>query len=179
MDDTSNKIISSENHFQGKVFNVRTDKVLLDLGFETNIDIVEHKPAVSIVPIDENERLVMVRQYRHPASRNLLEIPAGIIEDGETPEQTALRELQEETGYTSKSLRLMTGFWSSPGFTNEYMYTYIAKDLIESKLPQDEDEDISIEKIPLDQVERLIKFGEIEDAKSIASILMAKFLFNK
>mgnify|MGYP001319516829 CR=1 FL=1 len=89
MDDTSNKIISTEHHFQGKVFNVRTDRVLLDIGFETNIDIVEHKPAVSIVPIDENDRIVMVRQYRHPSSRNLLEIPAGIIEDGEKPEKTA------------------------------------------------------------------------------------------
>ena len=159
--------------------SVRTDRVLLDLGFETNIDIVEHKPAVSIVPIDEKDRLIMVRQYRHPSSRQLLEIPAGIIEDGEDPEETALRELQEETGFSSKNLRLMTGFWSSPGFTNEYMYAFIAKDLLESKLPQDEDEDISVEKIPLDQVERLIKFGEIEDAKSIACIMMAKFLFNK
>ena len=179
MDQISNKIISSETHFEGKVFNVRTDRVLLDLGFETNIDIVEHKPAVSIVPIDEKDRLIMVRQYRHPSSRQLLEIPAGIIEDGEDPEETALRELQEETGFSSKNLRLMTGFWSSPGFTNEYMYAFIAKDLLESKLPQDEDEDISVEKIPLDQVERLIKFGEIEDAKSIACIMMAKFLFSK
>ena len=121
----------------------------------------------------------MVRQYRHPSLRQLLEIPAGIIEDGEDPEETALRELQEETGFSSKNLRLMTGFWSSPGFTNEYMYAFIAKDLLESKLPQDEDEDISVEKIPLDQVERLIKFGEIEDAKSIACIMMAKFLFSK
>ena len=141
--------------------------------------IRDSKPAVSIVPIDEKDRLIMVRQYRHPSLRQLLEIPAGIIEDGEDPEETALRELQEETGFSSKNLRLMTGFWSSPGFTNEYMYAFIAKDLLESKLPQDEDEDISIEKIPLDQVERLIKFGEIEDAKSIACILMAKFLFNK
>ena len=105
MDQTSNKIISSETHFEGKVFNVRTDRVLLDLGFETNIDIVEHKPAVSIVPIDEKDRLIMVRQYRHPSLRQLLEIPAGIIEDGEDPEETALRELQEETGFSSKNLR--------------------------------------------------------------------------
>ena len=108
------------------------------------------------------------------------DFPKGHVEEGDVDRRaTAARELQEETGFSSKNLWLMTGFWSSPGFTNEYMYAFIAKDLLESKLPQDEDEDISVEKIPLDQVERLIKFGEIEDAKSIACIMMAKFLFSK
>ena len=118
-----------------------------------------------------------MRQYRHPASLNLLEIPAGIIENDEEPDAAALRELQEEIGYTSTNIRLLGGFWSSPGFTDEYMYGYLARNLVESHLPADEDEEISVEKIPINKIQKLIKLGEIQDAKSIALLLMVIYLF--
>ena len=114
-------ILQTEKPFSGKIINVRVDKIS-DENKNTIIrEVVEHKPAVAIVPIDDEDNVIMVRQYRHPASLNLLEIPAGIIENDEEPDSAALRELQEEIGYTSTNIRLLGGFWSSPGFTDEYM----------------------------------------------------------
>ena len=88
-----------------------------------------------------------------------------------------LLELQEEIGYTSNDIRAMGSFWSSPGFTNEYLYTFVARDLVPSKLPQDEDENIMVEKIPFTNINDLIAKGTIKDAKSIAALLMAKYIF--
>jgi len=170
-------ILQTEKTFTGKIINVRVDKIS-DENKKTIIrEVVEHKPAVAIVPIDDEDNVIMVRQYRHPASLNLLEIPAGIIENDEEPDSAALRELQEEIGYTSTNIRLLGGFWSSPGFTDEYMYGYLARNLVESHLPADEDEEISVEKIPINKIQQLIKLGEIQDAKSIALLLMVIYLF--
>ncbi|MBI50446.1 MAG: ADP-ribose pyrophosphatase [Chloroflexi bacterium] len=170
-------ILQTEKPFSGKIINVRVDKIS-DENKKTIIrEVVEHKPAVAIVPIDDEDNVIMVRQYRHPASLNLLEIPAGIIENDEEPDAAALRELQEEIGYTSTNIRLLGGFWSSPGFTDEYMYGYLARNLVESHLPADEDEEISVEKIPINKIQKLIKLGEIQDAKSIALLLMVIYLF--
>ena len=83
----------------------------------------------------------------------------------------AIRELQEEVGYTSRNLRLLFGFWTSPGFTDEYIYGYLAQDLVERRLPRDFDEDISVEKIPIKRIQKLIRLGEIQDAKSIALLM--------
>ena len=177
MNPESVQILETQNVFNGNIINVKVDKISDQHNRLMVREVVEHKPAVAIVPIDNDDNIIMVRQYRHPASLNLLEIPAGIIEDGEEPDVTALRELQEEIGYTSTNLRLLGGFWSSPGFTNEYMYGYVARNLVESNLPADEDEDISVEKIPIAKIEQLIKLGEIQDAKSIALLLMATHLF--
>ena len=177
MNPESVQILETQNVFNGNIINVKVDKISDQHNKLMVREVVEHKPAVAIVPIDNDDNIIMVRQYRHPASLNLLEIPAGIIEDGEEPDVTALRELQEEIGYTSTNLRLLGGFWSSPGFTDEYMYGYLARNLVESHLPADEDEDISVEKIPTAKIEQLIKLGEIQDAKSIALLLMAADLF--
>ena len=119
----------------------------------------------------------MVRQYRHPTKEYLLEVPAGLIEEGENPDEAAMRELQEEVGYRSTNLRILGGFWSSPGFTDEYMYCYLARNLVKSSLPSDDDEDITVEKTPLSKIHQLIKLGEIQDAKTIAIILMATEVF--
>ena len=101
----------------------------------------------------------------------MLEVPAGIIEPEEEPEVAALRELQEEVGYTARDLRLIFGFWTSPGFTDEYIYGFIARDLVPKTLPQDYDEDISVEKIPISRLQKLIRLGEIQDSKSIALLM--------
>jgi ADP-ribose pyrophosphatase len=151
--------------------------VLLESNKKAIIEVVEHKPVVAIVPIDCHKNILLVRQYRHPARQYLLEVPAGMVEDGEEPDDAAIRELREEIGYSSNNLRLLGRFWSSPGFTDEYMYCYIAKNLIENKLPADDDEDIRVESVPFDRINKLIKLGEIQDAKTIAILLMAIEVF--
>ena len=169
--------INQENVFSGRVVGVRVDTLLTSDGRQFTREVVNHPGAVAIIPIDTGDNVLMVRQYRYAAGQSLLEIPAGVLESDETPDDTAQRELQEEIGYASRNLRAIGGIYSSPGFCNEFLYLYIARDLVESRLPGDDDEDISVERIPLSNVDRLIRFGEIQDAKSVAGLLMAKHLF--
>ena len=157
--------------------NVRLDTITLESGKEIFREVIEYKAAVAIAPIDDDDNILLVRQYRHPTKEYLLEVPAGLIEEGENPDEAAMRELQEEVGYRSTNLRILGGFWSSPGFTDEYMYCYLARNLVKSSLPSDDDEDITVEKIPLSKIHQLIKLGEIQDAKTIAIILMATEVF--
>ena len=173
----SDRTISSQIKYQGKIVNIREDTILLENGAQAQREVVEHRPAVAILPIDSENNALLVKQYRHPTSQYILEVPAGLVELDEEPDETAMRELREETGYASKNLRLLGGLWSSPGFTDEYLYCYLAKDLVENRLPADEDEEITVEKIPLSRVDQLIKLGEIQDAKTVAVILMATKLF--
>lgn len=169
--------ITSEQIYDGRIVRVRVDSVLLPNGKQTKREVVEHDPAVVIVPVDAENNVLLVRQYRYPAEQTLLEAPAGIIEDGETPDDAAQRELQEEVGFTSNNLRALTGFWSTPGFCTEFMYAYLAQNLVPGSLQADDDEFIEVEKVHLDRIPKLIRLGEIQDAKTIAALLMAKYLF--
>jgi ADP-ribose pyrophosphatase len=165
--------IESKDIYQGRIVNLRVDTVQLPSGRTTTREIVEHEDAVCVVPIDEDNNVLMVRQYRKAAQLNLLEVPAGGVEAGESPEETVLRELQEEVGVTSSSLRRLSGFWVSPGWATEFMHAYLATDLSPASLPADDDEYISVERVPLDSIPGLIDSGEIQDSKSIASLLLA------
>ena len=136
-------------------------------------EVVEHAACVVIVPVDSNGNVLMVRQYRYATGRILLEAPAGRVEPGESPDECAQRELQEEVGYAAGSLRSLGGFWMSPGFCTEYMHAYLAQDLSPSRMEPDDDEDISVELVPLDKAEQLVRCGDIEDAKTIAALSMA------
>ena len=170
--------IESKDIYQGRIIKLRVDTVQLPSGRTTTREIVEHEDAVCVVPIDENNNVLMVRQYRKAAQLNLLEVPAGGVEAGETPDETALRELQEEVSVTSGSLRRLSGFWVSPGWATEFMHAYLATDLTPASLPADDDEYISVERVPLDRVPGLIESGEIQDSKSIASLLLALRVLN-
>ncbi len=170
--------IESKDIYQGRIIKLRVDTVQLPSGRTTTREIVEHEDAVCVVPIDENNNVLMVRQYRKAAQLNLLEVPAGGVEAGETPDQTALRELQEEVSVTSGSLRRLSGFWVSPGWATEFMHAYLAMDLTPANLPADDDEYISVERVPLDSIPGLIESGEIQDSKSIASLLLALRVLN-
>ncbi len=139
--------------------------------------MVVHNGAVVIVPIDQDDNVLLVRQYRHAAGESVLEAPAGMLEDSESPEECAQRELQEEVGYASTNLRALGGWWSAPGFCTEFIYAYLARDLVESKLAADDDEDIEVERLPVSRVPQLIRVGEVQDAKTIAALLMATYLF--
>ncbi|MEE3141220.1 MAG: NUDIX hydrolase [Chloroflexota bacterium] len=170
--------IESKDIYQGRIIKLRVDTVQLPSGRTTTREIVEHEDAVCVVPIDENNNVLMVRQYRKAAQLNLLEVPAGGVEAGETPDETVLRELQEEVSVTSGSLRRLSGFWISPGWATEFMHAYLAMDLTPASLPADDDEYISVERVPLDSIPGLIESGEIQDSKSVASLLLALRVLN-
>lgn len=172
------QLVSSQTVYQGKIVNVRSDTVLLPNGRQTVREVVEHAAAVVIVPIDAEDNVLLVRQYRYPTEQFILEAPAGGVDEGESPDDCAQRELQEEVGYASRNLRTMGGFWSAPGFSTEFLYAYLAKDLVPSKLSADDDEAIEVIRTPLSNIDRLIRLGEIQDAKTIAALLMATCLFN-
>ena len=172
------QMISNERVFDGRIVRVRADAVLLPNGRNATREVVEHRPSVVVVPIDADGNAILVRQYRYPAEQVLLEAPAGVVEESETPDDCAMRELQEEIGFSSRDLRALGGFWMSPGYCTEFMYAYLAKDLVPSRLEADADESIEVERVSISRVSRLIRLGEIQDAKTIAALLMAVYLFD-
>ncbi len=171
--------IASREIYDGRIIKVRVDDILLtESGRQSVREVVEHAPAVVIVPVDSDGNVLLVRQYRYAAKQTLLEAPAGIVEHGEDPDACAQRELAEEIGFASRNLRALGGFWASPGFCDEFLYAYLAKDLVPHKLQADGDENIEVEKVPLARIPQLIRLGEIQDAKSVAALLMAICIFD-
>ena len=165
------KIVSSKRVFSGRAVSLRVDTVELPSGRQTTREIVEHDECIVAIPIDEKGNVLLVSQFRHPIGKKLLELPAGGIEENETPEDAVRRELQEEIGYLPNKVEALGGFYSSPGFCTEYLYLYIATDLTPSRLVASDTEEIKVVRIPLAQVSHLIASGEICDSKSIAGLL--------
>lgn len=168
--------IESSYIYDGKVVRLRLDTVKISESSITQREIVEHDESVVVVPLNNDDKIILVKQYRKAVERFLLEAPAGGIEVGETPDDAARRELQEEIGFATENLKFLGGFWIAPGFCTEYMYAYIARDLVVSKLDEDEDENIEIVPVDLEQIPDMIRSGEIEDAKSISALMMALYL---
>ncbi len=164
---------STDIAFDGKIVRVRVDAVGLPGGRESTREVVEHAASVVIVPVDADGNVLLVRQFRYPVGHSLLEAPAGGVETGESPDDSAQRELQEETGYASRGLLALGGFWMSPGYCTEYMHAYLARELVPSQLNPDEDEDITVERVPIDRIKKLVRWGEIKDAKTVAALYMA------
>jgi ADP-ribose pyrophosphatase len=134
--------------------------------------VVEYGESVALVAVDAQGLLLMVRQYRHPAGRWLLEIPAGGIDAGDaSPEAAAIRELREETGFRGTMTRL-GGFFLACGYSDEYMHIFLAEDLVEDPLPGDEDEDLRLERITLDRALQVLDEGELGDAKTVAGLML-------
>ena len=172
------EVLESQVVFSGRVFKVRQDKIRVTENRVSNLDVVEHRNSVTIVPLDSDGNLWFVCQYRHPVEGNLLELPAGVIEPEESPEKCAYREIREETGMAAGNLREIGSFFLAPGYSTEYMYVFLATELDPDPLDADEDEFIIIEKIPVEKALRMAKCGQIQDVKSIASIFLAQpFLF--
>ncbi len=169
----SYEILGSKSIYHGKVFDVRVDRVKIPGNREANIDIVSHAAAVTILPLDEEDNILFIRQYRHAAGEEILELPAGVIDKYEHQEECAIRELREETGMTAKNIFPLGEFYLAPGYSTEYMYVYFAHDLSPDPLPQDEDEQIIVEKIPVDEAYRMASQGEIRDAKTLAVLQLA------
>ncbi|MDI9643863.1 MAG: NUDIX hydrolase [Candidatus Verstraetearchaeota archaeon] len=162
--------ISSSRVFSGRVIKVDVDQVRLPSGRESIREKVVHPGAVAIVAIDRN-MILMERQYRHTARKTLWEIPAGTMEEGETPEACARRELAEETGYTAELMERLAHFYIAPGYSTEVMYLFLAQRLAPSKRNPDVDEEIETAFLPIPQVLEMVRRGEIEDAKTIIGAL--------
>jgi len=149
------------------------DTIRFANGHEAQRAVVEHPGAVALVVLDEAGRWLLIRQYRHAARRNLLEIPAGTREAGEDPDLTAAREVREETGFAAGRLERIGGAWMAPGFSGEFITFYLATDLRPDPLPQDQDEYIEApEWLTLDEVYDAVERGEIEDAKTMVALTL-------
>ncbi|MCK9357418.1 MAG: NUDIX hydrolase [Dehalococcoidia bacterium] len=164
--------ISSTQVYSGPAITVRIDKVRKPNGTTTTRDVVEHSDCVVIVPLDTNNNVLLVKQFRYPIDADLLELPAGGIEPGEDAVDCVHRELQEETGFDAGSIEKLGGFYSIPGYGTEYLYAYAASDLTPSRLVAEDTDEIEVVKVPLRQALDLIQSGKICDAKSIAALLM-------
>ena len=171
------EILHTETLYHGRAFNVRRDEIRLPDGKTARVDIVDHVGAVTLVPVDEQKRVWFVRQYRHPAGDVLLELPAGMVEPGELPLDCARREIREEIGMAAGRIELIGEFYLAPGYSSEFMRVFLATDLRPDPLPGDADEFISIEPIPLEVVQQMVESGKIRDAKTLASLMLAKRYF--
>lgn len=166
------EFIDSKKVFEGRVFDVSVDTVRE--GDQTYIrDVVHHPGSAVILPVFDDDTIALVKQYRHPAVKFLLELPAGTLKDRERPEAGAARELEEELGVVAGRLEKLAEFFISPGFLSEKMWLYLATDLRETEQRLEDDEAIEIVKVPLDRALQMITDGEIEDAKTIIGLLLA------
>ena len=170
------KTLATERLFEGKIINVRRDRVTVMEG-ESFREIVEHNGGAVIAAVKPNGNMIMVRQFRKPAERVMLEVPAGKIDPGEDPADTAVRELKEETGYTAGKIRKLTQMYPSVGYSEEILHIYLCTDLEAGETNPDENEAIDIEEYPVDTLVQMVMNGEIQDGKSQVAILMVKTLF--
>ena len=161
---------SQELVFKGKHIQVRVDQVMDPDGKVWAKEIVVHPGAVCVVALLDDGNVILVRQYRHAAGQELLEICAGGLNPGEDPVEAAMRELEEETGYRAAKMVERARFWTTPGFTTEFMYLYEATGLVKTETNPDEDESIEVEIVSPGEALRMIDDGRIQDAKSILGL---------
>ena len=173
------KSIKSDTIYDGKILKLRVDTVELENKKYSKREIVDHQKGVGIIAFDGDSKLWMVKQYRKAIDKVTLEIPAGLVESNELPIETAKRELQEEIGFFPNDISYLFDMHASPGFTNDKLSFFVAKDLKESKLNQDEDENVEAESYDVDDLYRMIENGELTDAKSIIAVFYAKQMKNE
>lgn len=168
------ELLRSEMLLEGRAFRIRRDFLRTPDGRETQFEIVEHGGSVVLLPIDAAGNLIFVRQYRHAARKDLLELPAG-TRDGQEPYETcADRELREETGMQAGRLERVGEFYLAPGYSTEYMVVFLARDLTPNPLPSDADEFLELERIPVKDAVKMAEDGQVPDAKSLAALFMAR-----
>lgn len=168
--------ISTTSIFNGKVINLQIDEVTLPNGETSTREIVKHPGAVAIIALTDQDEILMVEQYRKPLEKSIVEIPAGKLEPGEQPMATAKRELEEETGYTTEALELVTSFFTSPGFSDELMYLYFTNSItpLKEQKALDDDEFVELRKLSLTEAQMLVETQDIHDAKTIFALAYIK-----
>ncbi len=170
--DLTEKTLRRKYVFEGQLIKVRVDTVIAADGHHAVREIVEHPNAIVMVALDAEDNVLLVEQYRSPLGKKLLEIPAGVIEKGEDAAAAVVREMQEETGYKPQKLVFLTGFYTTPGFSTEYLHLYLATDLVPSRLRAEDTAGIELVRVPASQITELITSGKIQDAKTIAGLLL-------
>lgn len=174
--DLTEKMLSRKEQYSGPLFSVHSDTVLLPNGNTSGREVVEHCDGVAVLPLDEENNVLTVTQYRYCFNCTLLEIPAGKLDAGETPKEGALRELKEETGAVPGQFRSLGRIIPAPGCYTEVLHLYLAQDLKMEDQQLDPDEFLNVDRIPFAELyERCIN-GEIEDAKTVAAVCRAKAL---
>jgi ADP-ribose pyrophosphatase len=168
------ELLKSEVLMQGRAFAIRRDTLKTPDGRETKFEIIEHGGSVVIIPIDEHGNMLFVRQYRHATGGDLLELPAGTLDDDEKPEVCAAREIREEIGMAAGALTKVGDFYLAPGYSTEFMVVYLATELRHDPLDADDDEFLSVESVPIAEAIQMAERGEVPDAKSLAALFMAK-----
>jgi ADP-ribose pyrophosphatase len=166
------RIISSQKVFEGRVFNVTVDTVRQgELTYQR--EVVHHHGSAVILPVFDDGTVALVRQYRHPAVRYLLEAPAGTLDEGERPDDGAARELQEELGLVAARMEKLSEFFVSPGFCEEKMWVFLATELTQGAQRLEEDEILDVVRLPINDALEMITSGEIQDAKTIIALILA------
>jgi ADP-ribose pyrophosphatase len=167
--------VTRKHIFKGRVIDVGTEEVTLPSGVTVTLDVIKHPGASLVVPLDEQNRVLLIKQWRHCAGGWLWECPAGTLNAGETPEQCARREVTEEAGVVAGTLDYAGYIFPAPGYTDEKIHIYVARDL--SKAPQHQDEDeviVEVKPVSFDECMNMIARGEIHDAKTLAGLVHAR-----
>jgi len=168
------ELLKSEILMKGRAFTIRRDLLKTPDERETKFEIIEHSGSVVIIPLDENGNVLLVRQYRHATGGDLLELPAGTLEDNEDPEVCAAREIREETGMAAREFTKLGEFYLAPGYSTELMVVFLARGLSHNPLEADADEFLSVESVPVAEAIQMAERGKIPDAKSLAAFFLAK-----
>ena len=167
-------LVSSRRIHEGRIVKLSVDEVRLPNGNTIALEVVRHPGAAAVVPIDDRGRVILVRQYRYATGSWLLEVPAGKLDHpGESPEACARREVEEETGYRAGRLAPLGWIWTTPGFTDEKIWLFLARDLSPSRASLQADEVLTVEPLPLADAVRMAEEGAIDDAKSVCALLRA------
>ncbi|WP_409969710.1 NUDIX hydrolase [Bengtsoniella intestinalis] len=174
--DLTETTLTCEEKFTGTILSVHVDTVSLPNGNTSFREVVEHCPCAAVVALDGDNNLLMVTQYRYVIKQNLVEIPAGKMDEGETPFQAAERELREETGAIAGKWDYLGIYYPAPGCYGELLHLYLAQDLTFTAQDLDDDEFVTVEKVPFDTVVGQIMDGTITDGKTMAAVLKTKVL---
>lgn len=164
------KTVERQVIYNGKIIDLEVHKVELQDGSTSERELVYHHGAVAVCAVTPEQEVLLVKQYRKPVEKPLLEIPAGKLESDEEREQAALRELEEETGYVAQNLEYVTDMYGSPGFSNEKLTIYFSDQLSEGTLNLDDDEFVELVKLPITEVKNMLANHEFEDAKTIIAL---------
>jgi ADP-ribose pyrophosphatase len=164
----------TETIYRGKILNLRLDTLQLEDGRTVRLEIVEHAESIGVLPLKDDRTALLIRQYRHAIGETLLEIVAGSLDPDEAAEAAAQRELAEEIGFRAEEIIPLGGLYLCPGYTTEYMRIFLARGLQPAIGTPGEDEQIEIEEMPLDELFRRARAGELRDAKTVAALLMAE-----
>lgn len=173
------KQTASKTVFKGKIINVRLDDVLLENGHSSTREVVEHRGGACALAINDKDEVYLVRQFRYPYSKDILEVPAGKLEQGEPPDVTIRRELREEVGISDCTLTFLGEIYPSVGYTNEVIYPYLATNVTQGENKLDEDEFLDVVKMPFEQALAMVDSGALPDAKTQIVLLKAARLSDK